>query len=489
MKSKDLQSLYSLCRSYSIEKKGQLQDDSRSIQKGDIFIALKGRKKDGHLYIEQAIAQGAQVIIAEKKKNIPASFKGLVYIVDSTEKILSSLLNQFYDWPSQKMFCAGITGTNGKTTTALMLEKIFNDGGWKTGVIGTMDSHIGLKSWPSQLTTPRPVELYKRLNDFYQYEARSVVMEVSSIGLDQNRVHGVDFNVLVFTNFSQDHIDYHGSMESYFQSKIRLFDMMKNHSSNHFVAVMNADDDWIYDYMKKSSLPIISYGKTGNNIRYEILKESLEDIEVVIFYKEKKFHLHLPLIGAHNVSNAVAALAVCVAGGFPIEQAIKSLESFQGAKGRLQKICSSPFFVFVDYAHTDQALNHTLQALRESAGKNSRLITVFGCGGERDRGKRKKMAQVASDYSDFIVVTSDNPRNEDPQLIIQDITKGLRLSTSCVFKIEDRRLGIQKGLELAQKDDIVLIAGKGHERNQIIGDQYLPFDDAQVSRELLAGIL
>ncbi len=483
MDSKDLKSLYSLCRSYSVENKGQLRDDSRLVQKGDIFIALKGRRQDGHFYIEQAIAQGAQVVIAERKDAVPSSFKGLTYIVNSTEELLSSLLNQFYDWPSQKMFCVGITGTNGKTTTSLMLEKIFNDGGWKTGVIGTMDAHIGSQSWSSQLTTPRPVELYDRLNDFYQNEARAMVMEVSSIGLDQNRVRGVDFNILVFTNFTQDHLDYHGSMESYFRSKVRLFDMMKKDSSKNYVAVMNADNEWVYRYMKENSFPAISYGQTGNDMRYEILKESLEGVEFRLFYKEKIYHLRLPLIGAHNVSNAVAALATVVVGGFSIEQASKSLESFYGAKGRLQKVCSSPFFVFVDYAHTDQALNSTLQALKKVG--RGRLITVFGCGGERDQGKREKMAQVAGDYSDYVVVTSDNPRNENPQKIIKDILKGLKIHSSHVFALEDRRLGIQKGLELARKNDIVLIAGKGHEQKQIIGSKEIPFDDVQVAQEFL----
>ena len=485
MKPEKLQTLYSLCRSYSIEKKGRLRDDSREVQKGDIFIALK---KKGHQYIQQAVDQGAQVIIADEKSFIPSSFKGSVHIVDSTEEILSSLLNQFYNWPSEKMFCVGITGTNGKTTTSLMIEKIFTEGGWKTGVIGTLGSHIESQTWSSQLTTPRAVELYERLNDFYQNEARATVMEVSSIGLDQKRVKGVHFNVLVFTNFTQDHLDYHGSMESYFQAKVSLFNQAKNQTSNHCVCVMNADEDPIYNYMKKNSLPTFSYGKTGHDMRYEILKESLEGIDFRLFYKEKKWEVHLPLIGVHNVSNALAALATSVVGGFSVERSLKSLESFQGVKGRLQKVCSSPFFVFVDYAHTDQALDNTLQALKKSSLKNSRLITVFGCGGERDKDKRKKMAQVASKYSQFVVVTSDNPRNEDPQSIIQDIVQGLTLPSSCVFEIEDRRLGIQQGLKLAQKGDILLIAGKGHESHQIVGSKYIPFDDVQVCQELLMEI-
>ena len=476
MESTDLKKLYALCRSYATEEgKGRLRDDSRLVQEGDIFV--------NSTYIEEAVSRQAHVIVTDKKEAVPSDFKGQVYIVDSVKKVLPLLLNQFYDWPSQKMFCVGVTGTNGKTTTSLMIEKILSEGGWKTGVIGTIGSHIGSHAWSSRLTTPSIVELYDRLNDFRKHEARAMVVEASSIGLDQDRLEGVDFNTLLFTNFTQDHLDYHGDMETYFQSKIKLFNLVHENNSKNYIAVMNADDEWIYRYMKKVSFPVLSYGETGHDIRYEILEESLDGVKFNIFYEDKKYEIELPLIGAHNVSNAVAAIAVSIVAGFSIEQSSQSLKSFYGARGRLHKVSSSPF-IFVDYAHTDQALSSVLMALKKSS--RGRIITVFGCGGDRDQGKRGKMAKVASQYSDYIVITSDNPRNEDPQKIIQDILKGVTLSSSKVFTIEDRKEGIKKGLELAtKKDDIVLIAGKGHEQKQIINSEEVPFDDIQVVQSLL----
>ena len=476
MESTDLKKLYALCRSYSTEEQtGRLRDDSRLVKEGDIFINSE--------YVEEAISRGAHIIVTDKKEKVPSDFKGQVYIVDSVKKVLPDLLNQFYDWPSQKMFCVGITGTNGKTTTSLMMEKIFSEGGWKTGVIGTIGSHIGSHAWASKLTTPSIVELYDRLNDFRKYGARAMIAEASSIGLDQDRLKGVHFNILVFTNFTQDHLDYHGDMESYFQAKTKLFNLVSENNSKNHIAIMNADDKWIYRYMKKVPFPVLSYGQTGQDLRYEIVEESLEGTKFNVFYENKKYGIELPLIGAHNISNAVAAIAASVVSGFSIEQSSKSLKTFYGARGRLHKVSSSPF-VFVDYAHTDQALNSVLGALKKVS--KGRLITVFGCGGERDKGKREKMAKVASDHSDYIVITSDNPRNEDPKKIIQDIEKGVTLSSSQVFKVENRREGIKKGLKLAtKKDDIVLIAGKGHEQKQIIDSKEIQFDDIQVAENLL----
>lgn len=473
-------SLNSLCR--SLYPSCKIQEDSRAVQKGDLFIAVQGVRRDGHDFIPSAVKNGAQILVVENEDNIPSSFKGSVYKTASTKKLRSQLLNQYYNFPSEKMFCIGITGTNGKTTVSYMIEKILSSEGWNIGVIGTINHHLNGKIWPSRLTTPNAVELYERLNHFRRLSAQAVVMEVSSIGLDQHRVDGVHFNLAVFTNFTQDHLDYHGDMESYFRAKTKFFEIIKE-SGSHCTAVLNTDDESIYNYSKTIPCSFVSYGKSGENFSYEILHEDLDGSQCNIFHNGKKAPMHLPLIGPHNVSNAMAALASAVTAGFSFEKSIKHLESFQGVPGRLERI--HPSYVFVDYAHTAHALKKTLQSLRRVRKKNQKIIVVFGCGGGRDQGKRKDMGSIAGAYADYIVVTSDNPRGEDPEKIVQDILKGIPKTDSRVFVYMDRKEAIQKGLEMAQDQDIVLIAGKGHENKQIIGGKEIEFNDAKICKNIL----
>lgn len=473
-------SLSSLCR--SLYPSCKIQEDSRDVQKGDLFIAVQGVRRDGHTFIPEAVKNGAQILVVESEKNIPSFFKGSIYKVDSTKKIRPLLLNQYYNSPSEKMFCIGITGTNGKTTVSYMIEQILLAEGWNTGVIGTIDHHLNGKVWPSRLTTPNSVELYERLNHFCQLSAQAVVMEVSSIGLDQHRVDGMHFNLAVFTNFTQDHLDYHRDMDSYFKAKTKFFEMIKK-SGSSCIAVLNTDDEWIYNYSKKIPCSFVSYGKSGENFRYEILHEDLDGSQCNMFHKGKKIPMHLPLIGSHNVSNAMAAVASAVTAGFSFEKSIKHLESFKPVPGRLERIY--PFHVFVDYAHTAHALENTLQSLKKARKKNQKIIVVFGCGGGRDRKKRKNMGHTAHTYADYVVITSDNPRGEDPEKIVQDILKGIPKMDSRVFVHLDRKEAIQKGLEIAQGQDIVLIAGKGHENKQIIGTQEIEFNDIQICKNIL----
>jgi len=240
-------SLNALCR--SLRPSGKIQDDSRAVQEGDLFIAVKGVRRDGHIFIPEAVMNGSKILVVESKDNIPADFKGSVHKVDSTIKVRSQLLNQDYKSPSEEMFCIGVTGTNGKTTTSYMIEHILSNEGWNTGVIGTINHHLNGKIWPSHLTTPGSVELYKRLHGFLELDAQAVVMEVSSIGLDQHRIDGVNFNIAVFTNFTQDHLDYHKDMDSYFKAKTKFFEIIKESGSN-CVAVLNTDDEYIYNYSK-----------------------------------------------------------------------------------------------------------------------------------------------------------------------------------------------------------------------------------------------
>ncbi|MDE0151434.1 MAG: UDP-N-acetylmuramoyl-L-alanyl-D-glutamate--2,6-diaminopimelate ligase [Bdellovibrionales bacterium] len=473
-------SLNVLCR--SLRPPCKIQDDSRAVQKGDVFIAVKGFRRDGHIFIPEAVKNGAQTLVVEDKENIPSDFEGSVYKVDSTKKIRSQLLNQYYNSPSEKMFCIGVTGTNGKTTTTYMIEHILSAKGWNTGVIGTINHHLNGKVWSSHLTTPNSVELYERLSDFRRLSAQAVVMEVSSIGLDQNRIDGVDFNIAVFTNFTQDHLDYHKDMASYFKAKTKFFELIKESGSN-CMAVLNTDDEHIYNYSKTIPLSFVSYGKSGEHFSYEIFHEGLDGIKCNMFYNGDKIPMQLPLIGSHNASNAMAAIAVAVAAGFSFEKSIKCLESFKGVPGRLERI--HPSYVFVDYAHTSHALENALQSLQKARKKDQKIIVVFGCGGGRDQGKRKDMGHVAHHYADSIVITSDNPRDENPDKIVQDILQGIPQKDSHVFVHLDRKTAIQKGLEMAQDQDIVLIAGKGHESKQIIGEKEIEFSDVQVCKSIL----
>ena len=449
----------------------KIKDDSRKVEKGDLFIALRGTVYDGHHFVSAAVAKGAEVLVVEDSSCVPSSFRGQVLVKTNTRLFLPVLLNRYYDFPSSKMFCVGITGTNGKTTSAYMLKHLFSQGGWKTEVIGTIDSHIeGLKH-SSALTTPPATVLQKKLFDFYQHGVQAAVMEISSIGLDQYRAVGVDLNIALFTNFTQDHLDYHKNTENYLKAKKRLFDIGR--ASKNCRAVLNADDPQVLACSRSIKIPYVSFGSQGRDFRYKVLKESLESTEFEVFFQNRHHVFQLGTPGLYNVSNAMGALASAVLAGFSLEHL--SLESFRGAAGRLQKIQTShPASVFVDYAHSPHALENVLKTL--TMFRKEKVITVFGCGGDRDASKRALMGSAAERYSDHIVITSDNPRNEDPKKIIQDILKGIP-NQKKVFIEEDRKKGIQKGLELAGPKDIVLIAGKGHERFQIIGDQKIHFSD------------
>lgn len=479
--SKNAHLLKKWCRSFA-SSGGKIRDDSRKVKKGDLFAAVHSPKHDVSAFIRSACSKEPRAVIVENQDWVPKSFKGRVFQVSSTRKILPVLLNQYYNSPSEKMFCAGITGTNGKTTTAFLMEHLFSKGGWKTGVIGTVDHHIENEKWPSRLTTPSPIELQERLYDFRQRGAQAVVLEASSIGLDQERTAGVQFNLAVFTNFTQDHLDYHKTMDQYFQSKARLF----KGGAGHCRAVLNTDNEKINSFSKVCRMPFISYGQAGRDFQYHIVHTSLDGSEFEIYHQGERYAAFLPLIGGINVENALASLAGVFAGGFSLKKMIPHLKSFKGVPGRLQRIKTrQPVYVFIDYAHTETALLRTLQGLRRSAQPEQNIITVFGCGGDRDTSKRAKMGKAASQYSSKIVVTSDNPRSEDPQSIIQDIVQGAALHSSHVFVCLDRKEGIKKGLELAGADDIVLIAGKGHEKIQIIGNKHIPFDDAEAAQEFL----
>ena len=454
--------------------------DSRKVIPGSVFTALKGKNQDGHNYLLSAVENGAQVVVVDNIKKAKA-IKNLPIMICSasdTHSILPILLNEFYNYPSEKMFCIGVTGTNGKTTVTSLLAFLLTQLGWRTGLIGTIKNQFEEEEEKSILTTPDPAELYRLLNHFYLKGAQAVVMEVSSIGLDQKRVQGVDFNLGVFTNLSEDHLDYHSNMEKYFSAKKELFKPPPSSSSkkNHFSAILNLDDSYGVKLAREVSLPSISYGEKEARFIWKILSMDLMGTRFKLHFNSQHWEVSSPLLGSYNVSNVVAALCCVHSAGFSLEKAIKMIEKFPGMPGRMQRVSSPPFpLVFVDYAHTPQALESVLvflhscrkSPLKDKKNSLGRIITVFGCGGERDKKKRPLMAQVVEKFSDLALLTSDNPRGENPMDIIKDCLKGAQDKNKFIIEV-DRKQAIHQSLKQAKEQDIVLIAGKGHEQEQII---------------------
>lgn len=459
---------------------------SQDVLKDSLFVALKGEKQDGHFFLKEAVQKGVAVLLVEETSQVPSSFKGTVLKTEDGRGALSVLLNELYDFPSKKLFAVGVTGTNGKSSTASMIECIFRSGGWKAGLTGTIYQKCERRTWPSQLTTPEPVELFERLNDFLNLKAKALVMEASSIGLHQKRLDGIHFNTGVFTNLSQDHMDYHQNLEDYFQSKKRLFKLMKESSENH-ISIINKDDFYGKRLLRELKGPFFSFGKNKADFSFELKEMDLFKTLFTVHTPEGVRDITLSLSGGYNVSNAVAAIATAFAAGFSLDVCKRALESFSGVPGRLEQVTpkAHPFTVFVDYAHTPDALRVVLTALGQKKGKG-RLITVFGCGGGRDRDKRGLMTETALKLSDKVILTSDNPRFESPSQILNDCLLKVKKSTLSVCW--DRKEAIKESLLKAKPGDLILIAGKGHEEFQIIEGKKHPFSDREVVQSLITSI-
>ena len=479
-----------LCQGFEVIQKGNSTEvsglcvHSKEAKKGNLFVALKGYEQDGHSFLKEASQKGAEFLLVEETSSLPPDFKGTVLKSKNNREALSLLLNKFYNFPSEKLFTVGVTGTNGKTTIAYLTEHLFKTCGWTTGVIGTIDHHVGEKTWPLSLTTPEPLELFERLMDFQSLNVKALVMEVSSIGLDQKRVDGIQFNLGIFTNLTSDHMDYHKTRENYFKAKASLFlNLMDFQKQNNSLSLINKDDVYGVRLLSQLKSPSKTYGTAPADFSFEIKKQELLSTSFLLKTEFGSGEVKLPLTGLYNVYNAVASIASALSAGFPFSDVIKAVESFKGVPGRLERCTPSeyPFQVFVDYAHTPSALKEVLQALAKF--KSHRLITVFGCGGDRDKEKRADMTRFANEFSDEVILTSDNPRNENPEDIIEDCLKAVEDQSH--FRVErDRKKAIQKALEMGAKGDIVLIAGKGHESYQLIQGKKLPFKDQEVVREL-----
>ena len=452
----------------------RVTDDSRTVEAGSVFVAVRGTEFDGHRYIETAIKSGAVAIVAEDD---PAEgYEGTWIQVTSSRDALAVLADLQEGSPSADLNIIGITGTNGKTTIAYLVHEILKRVRQRAGMIGTIQVDDGATVTPATHTTPGAVELQSLLARMRDNGCHGVAMEVSSHGLEQGRVKGVHFKVGVFTNLTQDHLDYHGTMGNYFEAKKILFTSMAAESSKS-VAVVNGDDGYGVDLLRdfEGRLKLVNYG-FGTQCDFQAggVKQSAKGMEFQLESKGKSFLVRVPLIGRFNVLNTLAALASVEAIGVPLRDAIAAVKDIAGVPGRLELAgMIDGAAVFVDYAHTPDAVQNVCRTLREL--EPARLITVFGCGGGRDRGKRGPMARAAEKDSDFCIVTSDNPRKEDPAAIISDVEKGFMGSAHT--SILDRRDAIRAAIETSRPNDIILIAGKGHEDYQIFANETITFDD------------
>lgn len=466
-----------------------LFNDARKVLPGSVFVAIRGVKFDGHNFIPEAVSKGVAALVVEDKNKVPENFDGIVLTVPNTREALDVLAARYYGDPAQELFCVGVTGTNGKTSVTYMVEAILNFGKISTGVIGTVNHHLGNKVWPSDLTTPDPIFLQKRLREFRDEGAQAVAMEVSSHALDQHRVDSIPFNAVIFTNLTRDHLDYHQTMENYFGAKQKLFtDLLWRTTKKPSFAIINTDDKLGRRLQVADPATLWTYGAKGADFGFKIKYMDFTSTHFQVMTPAGAAEVQLPMSGVHNVMNALAALAVGVAAGIPLATCAEALTQFRGVPGRLQSVPNTKkISIFVDYAHTPDALENVLIALtkvRENLKAQARIWTIFGCGGDRDKGKRPLMAQMALKYSDEVVITSDNPRTENPQSIINDILEGVSDKTK-VRTITDRRMAILEALNKVQEGDVVLIAGKGHEDYQIVGTEKIPFSDLEIAEQAL----
>ena len=459
-----------------------LTDDSRRVIPGSCYIAVKGTRVDGHDFIDQAIAAGAIAIVAETPCPAQAQETGICWVqVPDTKEADGVLMSAWNDFPSRKLVALGVTGTNGKTTISYLTNAIFRATWQRAGLIGTIMYDNGAQRTPSHNTTPGCAELQGMLADMVNNGCKAVAMEVSSHALHQHRTTGVDFRVGIFTNLTQDHLDYHGTMEEYYEAKKLLFTRMAANKSLKAVAVINADDEYGRKLAEelRPIMRVRTFGLAKDaDFRAEPKIISMKGSQYELVYNGKSYLVRTPLIGEFNVSNSLAALAGAVSAGVNIRDAIASLAQSPQVPGRMELVSSvNNVQCFVDYAHTPDAVENVCRTMKQLC-RQGRVFTVFGCGGDRDRTKRPLMGEAAARYSDVCIVTSDNPRTEDPEQIIDEIMPGIPKEKQ--HRITDREEAIRAALKLARPGDCILIAGKGHENYQIFADETITFSDSAV---------
>ncbi len=457
--------------------------DSRRVQKNGLYVAVHGAIVDGHKFTEQAIERGATAIVVEQHE---AHSRATTLVVDDSRRALADLAFVFHRKPALRLKTAGVTGTNGKTTTTFLLKHICESAGLRSGLIGTVRYQIGERILPATRTTPESADLQELLAQMVGAGCKAAIMEVSSHAIVQERIRGLEWNVAIFTNLTQDHLDFHRTMEEYFEAKAKLFTgLAQQENKKDAVAVINLDDRYGEQLIQRlgESVPVVTYGLgqradfRASNYRTEFGGTSFQ-----LDARGRSYLVRIPLIGRFNVLNALAALAAASSLGVNLRDAVLSLGKAPQVPGRLEAVpAKRQFQIFVDYAHTDDALLNVLKTLRELSPR--KLICVFGAGGDRDQAKRPLMGRVADQNADFSIITSDNPRKEDPRAIIAEIKKGFRSQN--YEAIPDRAEAIAHAISLAQPRDIVLIAGKGHEPYQEFADHTIPFDDVQVAQRAL----
>ena len=450
-----------------------ITDNSENVTSSSLFVCIKGARGDGHRYGRNAARKGA-VIVCEHSIGVSDEI-----IVKDTRRAYADFCGAFFSNPARRMKLIGITGTNGKTTTAFLLKDIFEKNGYKCGLVGTVQDMAGDAVFYSERTTPDSFELNCLFSKMVKRGCEYCIMEVSSQALSQGRVDGLSFDCAVFTNLTQDHLDYHGTFENYAKAKKKLFSMCRK-------GIINIDDEkGLY----------MTHGEKCQSVTYSLLEDSADytaknivqksnGTEYEIIHKNKSIKAEVGIPGLFSVYNSLAAIACASQEGIPLEKAVQVLKDSKGVKGRAEVVpTNKDFTVIIDYAHTPDSLENILKTIKGFA--QGRIITVFGCGGDRDKAKRPVMGEIAVKFSDYLIVTSDNPRSENPQEIIKDILKGCKNAEITVETIENRRKAIERALAIGEKDDIILLAGKVHETYQILGDKKIHFDEREIVSEYL----
>jgi UDP-N-acetylmuramoyl-L-alanyl-D-glutamate--2,6-diaminopimelate ligase len=463
--------------------------DSRRVKPGSLFVAMQGESSDGNRFIDQAIQAGAVAIVTDSPAEKPR--EGVAWaLVPHGRRALARISENFYRRPAERIAVTGITGTNGKSTTAFVIESILTAAGRKSALIGTIEYHVAGKLYAAPHTTPEALELARLFNEALGQGANEAVMEVSSHALAQQRVFGVPFDVAAFTNLTRDHLDYHKTMEEYFRAKRVLFEGCGTDPPR--AVVTNLDDEFgaqLVGFSRKRSNVVLTYGWERGDFHAAKADVTPRGTRFDMITPNERLAIFSPLIGRVNVYNILAAAAASFARGCPSDAIARGVDSLTHVPGRFQRVdCGQPFTVVVDYAHTDDALRNLTALAREFVSRSAagaKVITLFGCGGDRDRAKRPLMGEAAGRGSDFVVLTSDNPRSEDPRTIINDALVGLQKS-GVKYSVEvDRRKAIALAITEARPGDMVLLAGKGHEKVQITREGSQPFDDVEVAREVL----
>jgi len=477
-----------------LEQRGKLDqpvtavtDDSRAVRAGSLFLAVKGERVDGHAYVPQAVQAGAAAIVSQAA--VDTGTVAYVRVRDS-RKAVGLIGSRFYGDPSAQLTMVGVTGTNGKTTTTYLCKALLEGIGRTVGLFGTVAYQIGNETIPASHTTPGALELQGLLAKMRDAQLNTVVMEVSSHALAMDRTAGCEYDAAVFTNLTQDHLDYHKTMEEYFQAKLKLFTELGGGTKTGQRAIVNMDDPRGAQITAACRVPVWGYAVKGKaDLKAEQVRLSMNGTTFTAATPAGSFVVESRLVGEHNVYNLLGAIGVALHAGASGEQVRAAVASVTNVPGRFERVSAGQdFTVVVDYAHTEDALLRLLTAAH--ALKTNRIITVFGCGGDRDRGKRPKMGRAAVEHSDIVVLTSDNPRTEDPMAILREVEVGVREALQRRTQVEyhlvaDRREAIAKAVRLARPGDIVLIAGKGHEDYQIIGTKKFHFDDREVAREAI----